>query len=492
MTAGVKGLRWAVSAVTVALFLSWTSTASATYCGATNYKHCPPAVVYAIPTTIQVPQIVTDYVTVHDTVFDHIPDVETRTTFRTILEHRQVPITRTVFDCSFEPRTFTKMVPHYEIVPKPVTKFHVRFEHDVVMKTFHRVEYRCETVPVTRTVFDKQMVTKVVTVHVPHKRMVQKPVTRTRFHKVYEVKRVTRHRPVTECVPVTVTIPRKVVTMQPVTRTRYVKEYDTELVPVTRFRKVVDYVGGYEQQTVAVPAPGASSHHGLLSMFNACGLLSCFGSVPCQIVCQTVYVCKPIEHYFPETVMVPKTVCRIVPVPYTCVEPVCTIVPEPVTLMKPVTLFVPYECDVPVVKMVPECYTDIVTVCEVTMVPTQQVRSVPVCVPRQVTEMVTRKVPVHIPYTIPVPVLRKVCEPYTVVEPTKVVTCVPVTETRIVPVKTPRLVHDVVTKCVPVCIPETVTVPVMRKVPRVVERQIPVTRCVTVTVPNPFCPTPQL
>jgi hypothetical protein len=154
---------------------------------------CGQPAVACVP---MVPQTVTTYCNVTETVFDRVEHTVMKTQFRTEYVEVQVPITR----CVIEEVPVTKMVTRVhkvtEMVPKPVK----RCGHHG-----HCGSTCVQMVPVTRCIPEKVPVTTTV------KRKV--PVTET----------VTRLKPVRvpEQVPVTVTrcVPRQVVKQVPVTKT---------------------------------------------------------------------------------------------------------------------------------------------------------------------------------------------------------------------------------------------------------------------------------
>ncbi len=252
-------------------------------------------------------------------------------------------------------QTVTQTV--YEQVPRTVTK------------TRYRTEMTQEQVPVTRTVYDSVMVTK----------MVKQPYT------VCEQVATTIYKPVCETQMV-----NKVVT-------RYVPQQVTEQVPVTRYQKVTETQGSYvTRQVPVVQNVVQCGHHGLCG----CGKAK-VKAVVTGYECEQVYDEKPVCKTVASTEY--KTVCRtkMVPVQETvsCQQLVRKMVPQQV--MRNVTKVAYREVPVQVCEKRARQVQETVTRCVARQVPEQVQVTVMECVAKQVQNQVPVTTSVMVPVSAP-------------------------------------------------------------------------------------------
>lgn len=225
-----------------------------------------------------------------------------------------------------------------------------------VTQTRYRMETTQEQVPVTRTVFDSVMTTKMV--KQPY--TVSEQVPSTIYNSVCETQMV-----------------NKVVT-------RYVPQQVTEQVPVTRYQKVVETQGSYvNRQVPVVQNVVQCGHHGGCG----CGKAK-VKSVVTGYQCEQVYVEKPVCKTVATTDY--KTVCRtkMVPVQETvaCQQVVRKMVPQQV--MRNVTRVAYREVPVQVCEKRPRQVQETVTRCVTRQVPEQVQVTVMECVAKQVQHQV--------------------------------------------------------------------------------------------------------
>jgi hypothetical protein len=240
-----------------------------------------------------------------------------------------------------------------------------------VTQTRYRTETTQEQVPVTRTVYDSVMVTK----------MVKQPYT------------------VCEQVPATIYVPTCETQLVNKVVTRYVPQQVTEQVPVTRYQKVVETQGSYvNRQVPVVQNVVQCGHHA------GCGC----GKPKVKAVvtgyqCEQVYVEKPVCKTVASTEY--KTVCRtkMVPVQETvqCQQVVRKMVPQQV--MRNVTRVAYNEVPVQVCEKRPRQVQEMVTRCVTRQVPEQVQVTVMQCVAKQVQTQVPVTSCVLVPAVAPAP-----------------------------------------------------------------------------------------
>lgn len=226
----------------------------------------------------------------------------------------------------------------------------------VVTQTRYRTEMATEQVPVTRTIMEPVMTTKVV----------RQPYT------------------VCETVPSTIYTPVCETRIVNKTITRYVPTQVTEQVPVTRYHKVMETQGMYVTRKVPVVQNVVQcGHHG------GCG---CGHAKVRPVVtgyqCEQVYVEKPVCRTVTSTEY--RTVCRTKMVPVQETVAVQQVVKKmvPQQVMRNVTRVKFNEVPVQVCEMRPRQVQDVVTRTVCRKVPEQVQFTVMDCVPRLVETQV--------------------------------------------------------------------------------------------------------
>lgn len=251
-----------------------------------------------------------------------------------------------------QPSLVPQMVTSYKTVMQTVYEQQPK----TVTQTRYRMETNQEQVPVTRTVYDRVMTTKMV------------------------------KQPYTICEQVPVTIYKPVCETQMVTKevTRYCRQQVMEQVPVTRYQRVTETQGQYvARQVPIVQNVVTCGHHG------GCGCAKAkVRPVVTGYNCEQVYVEKPVCKTVATTEY--KTVCRtkMVPVKETVTVPhvVKKMVPEQV--MRNVTRVAYREVPMQVCEMKPRQVQETVTRCVTRKVPEQVQVTVMQCVAKQVPQQV--------------------------------------------------------------------------------------------------------
>jgi hypothetical protein len=173
-------------------------------------------------------------------------------------------------------------------------------------------EYRTETVPVTRLVPETVNESRTVTVCVPKQQTIKQPVTRVVCEPVTTVKRYHRAIPVTKNVEKVVHQAYCTTVMKTKVVSRMVPQCFTEMVPVTRMRKVVE-------SEVQRHAESTGEVKNLVSCVHRCGH-QCGGGCGCAEGSRPVSAIAPsplastssrhhpppVVRHVPETITVPR------------------------------------------------------------------------------------------------------------------------------------------------------------------------------------------
>jgi hypothetical protein len=332
------------------------------------------------------------YQTVNETVYVtesyQVPVTQLQTRYRTEYQSKTVPVRRWVTDQV--PVTATQIQHRQESGPQIVEMTRTITEEVPVTetRTDHHIEYRTERIPVKRTVFEVVNVPRTVTTYRPEQRTETRAVTRIEMVPVTKMQTLVQYETVMKTVKATQYQPRPVTTMVSRVVTKYTPQNYTVTVPQTNLRQVVEECGSYETRMVPVTsaAPDCSHRCG-----HRCGggcRLCGGGAGGCcttVLVCERVFVSRPVVRSVPETTNVEETRTRMVPVQETVQVPETHTESVPVMVDVQVSEQQPRTTEVSVTVNEPKEFTENVTETKTIMVPEQKTELVPTVQAREVT-----------------------------------------------------------------------------------------------------------